>query len=161
MAGPDLADVFVWTRAVHFVAMLSMAGAIVFAVFVGEPALRSTNCNEDVASVLRSRLAGIIWVSLLAGFISGWMWLVLLTARLSDVPAISVLSGGPLWMVLSETDFGLIWGMRLLLMPVLAAALVLPRSRFDRSKSMTWISVALAASLVGSMAWAGHAAANV
>src|SRR5262249_16264905 len=51
--------------------------------------------------------------------------------------------------------------MRLLLMPVLAAALVLPRSRFDRSKSMTWISVALAASLVGSMAWAGHAAANV
>lgn len=163
MAGPDLADVFVWTRAVHFVAMVSMAGAIVFAVFVGEPALRSTNHNGDVASVLRSRLAGIIWVSLLAGFISGWMWLVLLTARLSDVPAISVLSGGPLWMVLSETDFGLIWGMRLGLMPVLAAVFLLLRSRFDHSGSRRGSSIVLVlgVSLVGSLAWAGHAAANV
>ena len=161
MAGPDLADVFVWTRAVHFVAMLSMAGAMFFAAFVGEPALRSTNCNEDVVSVLRSRLAAIIWVSLLAGFISAWMWLVLLTARLSDVPAVSVLSGGPLWMVLSETDFGQIWGVRLLLMLVLAAVLLLRRNRFDRSRSMQGSSIALALSLVGSLAWAGHAAANM
>jgi putative copper resistance protein D len=160
MTGSDLADIFVWTRAVHFVAMVSMAGAIVFAMFVGEPALRSANCNENVASTLRSRLAGIIWLSLLAGFISAWMWLVLLTARLGDVPAISVLSGGPLWMVLSETDFGQIWAVRLLLMAVLAAILLL-RSPLDRSRSLPGSRLALAVGLVASLAWAGHAAANM
>jgi putative copper resistance protein D len=138
---------------VHFVAMLSMAGAIIFAVFIGEPALRSTN-NDDVASVLRSRLAGIVWLSLLTGFISAWVWLVLLTARLSDASAISVLSGSPLWMVLSETDFGQIWGVRLLLMPVLAAVLLLLRSRFDHSgrSIASVVALVLALSLVGSVA---------
>jgi putative copper resistance protein D len=66
-------------------------------------------------------------------------------------------------MVLSETDFGQIWGVRLLLMPVLAAVLLLLRSRFDHSgrSIASVVALVLALSLVGSVAWAGHAAANM
>ena len=112
---------------------------------------------------MRSRLAWITWVSLIAGAISAAGWLVLLTARLSDLPKIAVLSGDPLWTVLSDTDFGQIWAVRLLLMALLGSVLFFSQGRrsFHRSRWMRFVSVALAASLVGTLAWAGHAAANM
>jgi copper resistance protein D len=158
-----LTDVFVWTRAVHYVAMLSMAGGVFFAAFVAEPAFRRANYDGGVASVFRSRLAKIIWASLLAGAGSAVIWLVLLAARLADVPVLSALSGGPLWMVLSDTDFGQIWALRLVLMAAFASALLL--SGYTRSFHRSWrvrvASIVFAAALVGTLAWAGHAAANV
>jgi copper resistance protein D len=151
-----LTDVFVWTRAVHFVAMISLAGTIVFDACVAEPALRSASDGGRMADLIRSRLTWIVWVSLAAAAISAAGWLVLLTARLSDLSTIAAVSGDQLWTVLSETDFGQIWAVRLLLMAVLATALFLHRSR-----PMRIVSIVVAASLVGTLAWAGHAAANM
>src|SRR5262245_30905190 len=104
--------------------MMSLGGAIFFGALVADPALCSTGDGGRFASVIRSRLAWIAWVSLAAGAISAAGWLVLLTARLSDLPTIAGLSGDQLWIVLSETDFGQIWAVRLLLMALLAGALL-------------------------------------
>src|SRR5262245_54716822 len=136
--------------------MLSVTGTIFFGAFVAEPAFRSASQDGRFAHLIRSRLAWIAWVSLAAGMISAAGWLVLLTARLSDLPTIIAVSGDQLWTVLSETDFGQVWAVRLLLMAVLAAALF-----FHRSRWMRIVSIALAAGLVGTLAWAGHAAANM
>jgi putative copper resistance protein D len=143
--------------------MFSLAGAIFFAACVAEPTFRSANYDGGVASALRSRLASIIWISLLAGFASACAWLILLAARLADVSVASVVSGPPLWMVLTETDFGEMWGLRLLLMLAFATTLLLFQYQhsFHRSGSMRIVSVAFAGGLVGTLAWAGHAAANM
>jgi putative copper resistance protein D len=60
--------------------------------------------------------------------------------------------------VLSETDFGFDWGIRLVLAGLLAA--VWAWGRVSHSYHRRAGAVAIAAGLVGTLAWAGHAAAN-
>jgi putative copper resistance protein D len=146
----NLHDAMIYVRAAHFAACILAAGVVFFAAFIAAP--------SSLATGLRSRIAAIAWISLAAAVVSGAVWLTLTAQAMSEQPLAEVLSQGVIWTVLSQTDFGNDWLLRLIL-AVLLAATFPPLLRADRS-ALRWIAAAavvIAAALVGSLAWAGHA----
>ena len=57
-------------RALHFAALLSLAGGLAFAALVAEPALRKHAADGGTAA-FRARLIRLIWASLALGVLSG------------------------------------------------------------------------------------------
>jgi putative copper resistance protein D len=156
-----LTDLLIWVRAIHFAATISVVGAVFFAAFVAEPAFRRADHEGDIAALVHPRLTWIKSISLLVVVISGTCWLVLLARQLSGLPITAVISEGPLWTVLSQTDFGQVWAARFVLAVLLGGALFLPANTpWPHSPWRALVVGLLAAALVGTLAWAGHAAAN-
>jgi putative copper resistance protein D len=151
-------DALVYVRAVHFAATIAVAGVAFFLIFIAEPAFRGTDAGTQLLGIVRPRLAWIAWISLMVTVVTGAAWLVLLAQSMSDSPLEEVFSEGILWTVLLETGFGRDWLARFVLACFLAGLLV-PFLSAQRVKPV-WIKVvvaALAATLVGTLAWAGHA----
>ncbi|MGH6671339.1 MAG: copper homeostasis membrane protein CopD [Xanthobacteraceae bacterium] len=150
-----MTNLLYYARAVHFAATIMASGIVFFTVFVADPALRRA---ERVTAVsLRCRLAWIAWISLAFAVLSGAAWLVLTASSMSGQPVADVLSQGVLWTVLSQTDFGNDWLARAGLLCLLGAALVPLLSA--RGTTSAWLKAAalvVAASFVGSLAFAGH-----
>ena len=154
-------DLLIWMRAIHFAATISVVGSIFFVGFVAEPAFRKTNNEGSVAALVRSRITWIMSVSLFSAVISWTGWLILLARQLSGLPLTAVFVEGPLWSVISETDFGQVWMVRFLLAALLAGV-ILPGSKpWLQSRSRRALANLFAACLVGTLALAGHAAANL
>jgi copper resistance protein D len=156
-----LDDVLIWVRAAHFAATILVAGTIFFRGFVAEPAFGFASDNSRYAPAVRSQLAWLVWTGLGLLIVTGAMWLVLISEQMVDLPLGAVLSQGMVWMVLWGTDFGHDWGVRLILAVLLAGTLA--RCQFERksrSRPLCAAAIVLAAGLVGTLAWAGHAAAN-
>jgi copper resistance protein D len=152
-----LNDPLIWVRAIHFGATMMVTGGVIFGAFIGEPACRAANSARFGARV-RSRLAAMAWFGLAVTVLSGAAWLVLQAERMSDLSMAEVLSQGTVWTVLSETDFGIDWGVRFALAGLLAAIWVWgDRSRSHQRRAG---AVGVAVGLVGTLAWAGHAAAS-
>jgi putative copper resistance protein D len=151
-----LADLLIAARAVHFASTSVVAGALIFAVLVSEPAFRSEAEEPPVAPGLRQRLAWITWVSIAVAVASGAVWLVLLSAEIGG----GSLSGGVVWTVLTQTQFGRAWQVRLALAGLLALASMLDHRLLLNTATASWIRAALAAALAGSLAWGGHAGAT-
>lgn len=146
-----------YVRALHFAATVSVAGVVFFIVGISEPALRSAADDMRGALVVRSRLAWIAWISLVVVLLSGVPWLVLTAESMSGQP-LGALSHGVLWIVLSQTDFGNNWLLRFVVACLLGGLFV----HFLSAKGVTslWLKTAtvlLAATLVGTFAFAGHA----
>ncbi len=149
----------IYVRAIHFAATMMAAGVGFFIVCIAEPAFRNVNNDTRVRATVRSQLAWVAWLSLALAVISGAAWLVLAAQAMSDRPLREVFSEGILWTVLARTDFGRDWLARLVLAWVLAAAFA-PYLSAQRVTS-GWLNAAvvvLAATFVGTLAWAGHAA---
>jgi copper resistance protein D len=151
-------DPLVYVRAVHFAATISVAGVAFFVVFVAEPALRKIDAGALLVGIIRQRLAWLAWIGLSLAVLSGAAWFVLVSQSISDQPLADIFSENILWTVLSETDFGRDWLARLALAGLLAG-LFIP---FLSAKPVrpVWIKlvvVFVAAGLVGTIAWAGHA----
>jgi len=150
-------DPLFYARAVHFAASVLAAGVIFFVVFIAAPALRKTH-ETTMAAALCSRLRWIAWSSLGLAVLSGAAWLVLTAASMSGQPVKDVLSQGVLWTVLWQTDFGNDWLARLAVACVLAGLFVPLLSA--KAATPAWLKAAailVAASFVGSLAFAGHA----
>jgi putative copper resistance protein D len=157
-----LSDPLPYVRAVHFAATLLTAGVAFFIVLIAEPAFRRTGSDTRLAVTVRSRLTWIAWIGVALTVISGAAWLLLTAASMSQQPLADVLSGGVLWTVVSETTFGNDWLLRVVL-ACLLAGLFAPALSKQRITSR-WIKsalVILAAALVGTLAWAGHAAGGI
>jgi putative copper resistance protein D len=153
----SVADPLVYARAIHFAAALLAAGVVFFHVFIATPALRKGD-NARVAAVLQPRLAAIAWVSLALTVISGAAWLLLTAQSMSEQPLAEVWSQGVLWTVLSRTEFGNDWLLRLAVAGLLAVTFVqVLRPHRNSSRTLEVAATVLAAALVGSLAWAGHA----
>jgi putative copper resistance protein D len=156
-----LNDPLIWVRAIHFAATLSVSGVVFFLFFIGEPAFRAADENEPIAITIRRRLAGIAWLGLALVVVSGVAWLLLQSAQMSERPLTAMWSEDFVSTVLLETDFGNVWLARSVLIAPLAVALyascfsAAPRSRWRRAAAL-----ACAAALVGTLAFAGHAAAG-
>jgi copper resistance protein D len=149
----------IYVRAIHFAATLMAAGVVFFIVFVAAPACRAARDDTRVRAVLWPRLAFIAWFSVVLAVGSGAIWLVLIAASMSGELPADVLSGGVLWTVLSQTNFGFDWMMRFILACLLAVTFVPLLASPDREAA--WIdtaAVVLAAAFPGTLAWAGHAA---
>lgn len=154
-------DPLIWARALHFAATIAVTGAIFFLGFVAEPAFRAARTGGGLLAGTRRQLAAISWVGLALALISGVAWLLLLSAQMVDLPLAQAWSEGAPATVLSETDFGQAWTIRLVLAGLLAASLPwLATSNPVLSWQRAAVASLLAAALVGTLAWGGHAAAG-
>ena len=144
-------------RAVHFAATLSVAGVVLFNIFIAHPALRPP-AGAELRAAIGRRLAWIGSIGLLLTLLSGAAWFVLVAELISDQPLASVLSDGSvLQSVLLDTDFGRDWLLRLLLIAILAGLLTAElRGKLDGRGFLKFSVVLAAAGLAGTLAWAGH-----
>ena len=152
-------DPLVAARAVHFAAMMMLEGAIVFRFLVAAPILRAT--DGEALRALHRLLVWTVWLGLLVGVISGAAWLILLAGRIRGLAPAETLSQGVAWTVLTRTRFGETWQVRSILAVLVAASMFgLNRGSLNSQRRLGAVSVVLAASLVGALAWAGHGAAT-
>jgi putative copper resistance protein D len=145
-----LQDQLIWARAIHFGASMMLCGGLIFLVFIAEPCLRIAD-DLRMAQRVRARLAAINWASFAVAVLSGIAWPILLAERMSEEPLAQVLADGTIQTVLSNTDFGQVWMIRLTMSVALAALLAWPKEA---------AALLVASALTGSLAWAGHAAAS-
>jgi copper resistance protein D len=105
-------------------------------------------------SELRERTLRVAAWSLALVLLSGLAWLAVEAARMSGLPPARALNSETLGTVLAQTLFGRVWIVRFALALGLGAALFLSR----RGAALDADSAVLAAGLLASLAWAGHAA---
>jgi putative copper resistance protein D len=155
-------------RAVHFAATLLLTGTVAFECFVSAPVLAGKT-RAALACGLPVRLAWISWAALAAALLSGAAWLVLLSGEIGDMPAAQALSQGLPWTVLTQTTFGVVWTLRLVIAAVLAAVLLArglshPVAAAERAGAgeagfvVNLACAVLAAAFAAGLAWSGHAA---
>ena len=89
-------DPLIAARAAHFIATTMVAGALFFAVFVLDPAVRKIG-EAAITPRLRRPLTWIIGAGLALALVSGAAWLVLLSAEISGRPPRTRLSSVALW----------------------------------------------------------------
>jgi len=104
----------------------------------------------------RPRSARTLGAALLVVAISALAWLVMESAVMSGRPWVDSWHGETLGTVLARTLFGHVWLVRGALLVALAAVLGLARGRAGAPGP----AAALAAALLASLAWAGHANAQ-
>ncbi len=145
-------------RAGQFIATAIACGGVLFSLIVLEPALNCSGTSIAAYPKLRRRLSLLIWAALTGLFLSALCVLALQSADMSGASLPEVVLGGILWTVLSETGFGNAWLARLVLFLLLV--LVWARPTTHSSSWLTPTRVALALSIVGALAWSGHAHAG-
>jgi copper resistance protein D len=150
--GTEIDGPMVVTRAIHFAATATTAGALIFRGLVAEPALRGA---QSAAPRLDKQVRLLAWTGLAVAVISGLTWALLLTMSLSDEGVGEAVTSGALSDVLNLTQFGLVSQIRLALAITLAICLALGRWALWR-----WLALAVAVALVASVAWTGHAAST-
>src|SRR5262245_27916632 len=156
-----LPNPLIWVRAIHFTATVMMVGAVFFLTLVAEPAFRVAGQNKHISAVVRHLLAWIAWCSFGLVVASGAAWPLLLAQRMTDAPLPAVLMDGAVWTVLTQTDFGQVWIARFVLAALFAGALYsYQTTQSTNANRMGLLTGLLAASLVGALALAGHAAAG-
>lgn len=146
-----------YVRAVHYAATLSTAGVVVFMVLIAEPAFRRA-ANPRLAATLRRRLAWIAWIGLAIALLSAVPWLVLVAESMSGEPLGALYGQGIVGTVLTRTDFGHDWLLRVVLGCALGGAFVHFFPAKDApSRGLQISTTILAAAYAGSLAWTGHA----
>jgi len=158
-----LFDPLIVVRTIHFAAAIAVAGAFAFSLFVVEPVWSGArSLPPEMAASARQHLTRLVWLGLAFAVPSGIAWLLVLAAQIGDVPLSDALRDGTAWAVLTDTQFGVVWELRAALALVLAALLLMRQRTTVRWQR--WLRIVTATSavlLLGSLAWAGHAAAVV
>ncbi len=145
-------------RDIHFVSSVIVAGIVFFDLFVASPILRIGDLRPGAAvAAFRNRAAQVLWIGLAMSIISALAWLGLLSARIAGKPFDEVIADGTIWIVLSRTQFGFAWEMRLMFGLALAVCLRLPRTANKGAPVWQELAAALlATAYLGSLAFAGH-----
>jgi putative copper resistance protein D len=153
-----LLNPLITVRDIHFGSSVIVAGIVFFDLFVASPALRPVDVRlKATIAAFTIRAAATLWISLAVSIVSGFAWLCLVAARIAGKPFADVLADGTVWIVLSQTQFGFAWELRLLFAVGLATCLL--ARRIKNAGAPIWPEI-LAASLVGAylgaLAFAGH-----
>jgi putative copper resistance protein D len=145
-------------RDIHFGSTLIVAGIVFFDAIIASPTLQAMGSRlETTALAFRAHTALVLWISLALSILSGFAWLCLLAARIVGKPIGDVIADGTVWIVLSQTQFGFAWQLRLAFGVLLAACL--PARRIKSHMAPIWqeaLAVLLAGAYLGSLAFAGH-----
>jgi putative copper resistance protein D len=128
-------ELLIGARFIQYAAAASVAGGALFRCLIADPALRRAGAD---AEAWRSSLRILMCLALALVVLSGATWLLAVASNL----------GGEAGRVLVDTRFGNACLVRLGLAVLLAFSLGRP-----------WLSAMLAAGLLGSLAWSGHAGA--
>jgi putative copper resistance protein D len=149
MVGDSVNDPLIVIRAIHFAATAITTGALMFQAVVAEPALRSA---EAVAMAVRTQIRRVAAIGLAITAASGAIWILLEAAAMSGLPFSEAIAANVLLTVVNETQFGLLFEIRVVLAIILAACLT-----YDRLAPARWLALASALGLVAAIAWTGHA----
>jgi len=148
-----LIDPLIGVRAVHIAATAITVGAIFFRYLITAPILPAAMLYRRI---FERRLTEIVGCNLAIAVVSGVAWLLLVAANIGGEPIKDAFADGTLSSVLTDTRFGQVSIIRLGIAILLAASLWSPATGGWR----VCLSVLLAASLIGAMAWPGHAGAT-
>jgi len=150
-------------RAVHLGALVLLMGVFAFLLLVARPAFRKADPERasDLERFDRLLLTVGKW-SLLATFVSALLWLGLQAALASGRPLAEALNLDTLSSLLSGTQFGRVWEIRLALVALLAGFLFFRDREHDVRdwNALRLEGVLLAGGLMAALAWAGHPAAT-
>jgi copper resistance protein D len=153
-----LTDPLIAVRDIHFGSSVIVAGIAFFNLLVASPTLRRAD-SRLVATVaaFKLRITAALWGNLALSIISGFTWLCLLAAQIVDKPVGDVIADGTVWIVLSQTQFGFAWELRILFGVLLIACLLVWRTK--NAGASIWqeaLASLLAAAYLGSLTFAGH-----
>src|SRR5215470_470001 len=150
-------DPLIVVRGIHLTATALVAGAVFFTYLIAEPAWRRSGGAQALIIRLRSQIAWLRWAALVVAIISGGGWLVVLAAEIADKSVGDVISDKTVWILLTETQFGFVWQLRLVLAALLANICLLGRLAAAQQSDLQGIlAVIVAAAFAGALAWAGH-----
>ena len=147
-------DALVDVRAIHFASTAMVAGSVVFRSFIGQPSLGRA-CVLPDARAYRRHVDRMVWIGLIVAFVSGALWLVLLAKDISGQTWPELFSNDDVSVVLTATQFGRVWTARFALALLLCLALL--SGGKDASGRRGLLTCSIAALLMGSLAWSGHA----
>ena len=151
--GKSPGDWLIVVRAIHFAATAITAGTLIFRVVVAGPALHlapSTTFHFD------SRSLRLAWIGLAVSMGSGVVWLVLEAPAMSGLSFGDAMTAETIGTVITETQFGLVSEIRLVLAIIVAVCLA-----FDVVRPARWLGLASAIGLIAAIAWTGHAGSTV
>jgi putative copper resistance protein D len=144
-------DTLAIARGIHLAATIVAAGMIFFDLVIARPALFG---HPATAKAYAAKLRTWIWPALVITAASGCAWALLVAMGLSDGGASQVFADGTLVKLLTETRFGHVWLLRLLLL--LAATLIV----LSASNAAAWLRLFAASALLATIAWVGHSNAR-
>jgi copper resistance protein D len=152
-----LINPLVVVRDFHLASTVIVAGMVFFDLFIAAPLWRMLPQSGATRTRFQSSGAKIVWFSLAISIASALAWLCLLSMRIGRKDFNDAISDGTVWLVLSQTQFGFAWQMRLLLGGLLAACLLARRaSGSSVAKGLAILAALFAAAYLGSLAFAGH-----
>src|SRR6185369_15346235 len=149
-------DLTVLVRAIQVAATILVAGAFAFQFLV----VRVSREREWPASVRsetgRWLRSCVLWSGAIA-LLSWMLWLALVAASMSGSSLGQALRIDVLGTVLARTTFGHVWLLRFLLIVLLGLDLAWRRRRGGDGPPLGLAAALIAAALLASLAWAGHA----
>jgi len=146
---------FVLMRTLHMAVSVLLLGGLLFGLFVAEPHGRDAKVGQ-VAESPRWIQRSALWLGLV--ILSGAGWLGLEGVGMSGQALQQVLVDGTIGVVLFQTQFGLTWLVRLVLCLSLAGLLLAAkRTRASPRSRLAAAATVVAAGLIASIAFAGHA----
>jgi len=145
-------------RDIHFASSMVVAGIIFFDLFIAAPVFRSNSRFKTFEPAFRGAAENILWISLAVSVASALTWLCLLSMRITNKTLDEVITDGTAWTVLSQTQFGFAWDVRLALAAVLAVSLLWrpKKNEGQIAIALRGLACLLAAAYVASLAFAGH-----
>jgi putative copper resistance protein D len=155
-----MVDLLIAARAVHLASSAIVAGTALFQFAVAEPAFRMALADPQTSIAFRRKLRAIVLLGLVVAVFSGALWLVALAMTIRGQDPAAVLSSGTVWLLLTRTQFGHAWIARSVMAAVVLGTLGLRGWSEAAIRRREGLSAISAAALMGSLAWAGHAAAT-
>jgi putative copper resistance protein D len=141
-------------RATHFAACLAVMSTWAFDRLT-MPVLDRAG-QDELCKSWRAIARRILAFALPIALLSGAAWLALVAGQITELPVTQAIRWPMLGLVLSRTQFGLLWKWRAgVWMGCVIAFLLEQRARHTRT-IVTWIGLLFAMMLVGSLAWSGH-----
>lgn len=155
-----LLDPLIDIRAVHFAMTILATGTVFFRFLVADLTFRTEGDNSLLAvQTLRRRLSCLIFCGLFGVVLSAIAWLVLLTANIYGTSIADVCVNGGIGKVLTDTRFGQISIVRVVLAILLAVNAGWTESTAAHA-GRRFVPAILAIGLLTSLAWIGHAGAT-
>jgi copper resistance protein D len=155
-----VSDPLIWLRACHFAATASLAGALLFYSLISRLAPKPAQDERCIAAIAPHRPIRIVWISFVFVLATGAGWFAVQAAQMADVTPSALFAEGAALNILFNTEFGNVSAIRTVLAALFFGAFLLETRRPAKFRTGGALSTALAVSLAGALAFAGHASAG-